>query len=262
MNARQFAQQMKYELERVIWPVTSGAVVFGTNSRVRILAGEPSSQDDLPRSFPWCIIVIGSGTIDGDAVNFCDQTFQVFTAAHVMGDHLGEMAVIGGATADLTVSPNRGAGELIDRVHAAISTLTGMDGARILLSATSVGQPKSLGANAHLVMGELGVTALCTIQSSYAPPQMLAYAGGAFSWAGTQCSDRFDFLRYTLVRKAGTEPSTSPSDGTEVYQGTDAAVEVATVSSQTYTVFAEYDSRGNGTVEGYSDVPVGSFLTT
>jgi hypothetical protein len=252
---------MKHELERVVWPAAGGALVFGLNSRVRILAGEPSTEDDLPRAFPWAIIVLGSGTIDGNAVNFCEHSFQVFTAAHVMGDHLGEMAVVGGAVENMTTSPNRGASELVERVHAAIGSLTGVDGARVLMSATSVGSPKSLGNNAHLVMGEIGLTALCTVQASYAPPQLLTRTTGKWTWDGSQCKARFDFLRFNLIKKAGLLPALTPEDGTSVYTGTEPESTATGAAGSTYTCFAQYDSRGNGIVEGSSDVVLGSYRT-
>ena len=66
--------------------------------------------------------------------------------------------------------------------------------------------------------------------------------------------------RHRLVRKQGTSPSASPSDGTVIYSGTQPMVVGSQASGQVYTVFAVYDSRGSGTIEGSSSPERGSFF--
>ena len=66
-------------------------------------------------------------------------------------------------------------------------------------------------------------------------------------------------MRYRLVRRLGRNFSATPSQGELLYTGTNAYWVGAQETGYTYTVFADYCSRGNGIVEGYSKPEVGAY---
>jgi hypothetical protein len=259
VNPTQLAQQIRHKLQSVAWP-SGGSVVFGANG-VRVFAGDPS-EDQIPPQRPFALIGIGPSTADPDDPDILEQSFTAIVVAEVAGDSTGEFALIGGAVADMSKSAGKGVAEIAERVRSVIQSLTGVDGARILISATSSGGTQAVGANRHLAMQEMTFSAMCTAQPYYTAPQRIRYSPDdtLWQWAGVQCSSRFDFWRYRLVEKDGSAPSTSPSDGTVVYTGTAASAEYEAEAGNVYTVFADYDARGRGAVEGSSALERGSYL--
>lgn len=257
MNPWQMAQQLKQELETVVWPSGSGDVVFGSRG-VTVFAGVPTEQQ-IPPGFPWALVSIDDATADETHPDLLEQTYTILTGVSVAGDPLGEHALIGGAVADLGKSAGRGVAEVSARARAAVESLTGSDGAHVTVSATNLGSPTTLGRGKHLALADFTVTAVCTSDLFYAAPQRLKHDGIRWSWVGTHCDTRFDFLQYVLVKKSGATASTSPSDGTTLFSG-DATEYLANAdSATTYTVFAEYAARGGSTADGNSEPEVGSY---
>lgn len=259
MNPLQMALQIRHKLRTVAWTTGSAEVVFGTRA-VHIYAGSPT-EEQIPPGFPWALVGLDSGSADIDDPDLITQRFTVLVATEVAADPEGELAVIGGSVADLGRSVGRGVGEVAERARAAVQDLTGADGAKIQIAATSYSSTSVLGRGRHIAMAEMSLEALCTSQPHYAAPQRIAWATNLWSWAGTHCSNRFDFLQYRLVRKAGSTPSANPSDGTVVYTGTAASFVGAKTGGNVYTVFADYNGRGGSTVEASSDPEVGAYLT-
>lgn len=261
MNGAQLAQQIKFELETVVWNVPGGGVVFGDDT-VRIVAGEPT-EEQLPGAYPCALVVLGSGTGDPWDSNIINQTITVICVAAVSGDAMGEKAVVGGNTDDLTQSYGRGSSEIAERARAAVRNLTGADGCSLLVGSVDVGTPKNL-KGFQLVSEEFDVQAVCTSDAYYTAPVELSLAGSTWSWVGVDmCRGRFDFVEYDLVRKAGSVAPTDPSDGTSAGTVDNAEnITVASVAGQTYCVFAVYNSRKNGLFEGASQPEPGSTLAT
>lgn len=253
MNPYQMAMQIRHLLRAATWP--GGETVFSEQS-VRIFAGTPN-EEQIPPNFPWCLISIDGGEPDEDHPDIILQRFSLTTAALVQGDRMGEHALVGGGSSDMGKSANRGLLEVATAVRATVEALTGADGARVTLSSISTGTPAPFRGK-HVVMDSLDLQAVCTSALDYAAPQQLQHAGGAWTWAGGHCSSRWDFVQYRLVRKTGTSASTDPDDGTTVYAGTTAAFTGAAASGSTYTVFADYASRG-AVVDGSSSPEVGSY---
>ncbi len=265
MNPWQMAQQIKHKLKAVVWPLApSGTteVVFGDQG-VTVFAGTPT-EEQIPPGFPWCLVGIGTGTADEDSPDLLEQQFALITGVDVAGDPMGEHSIIGGAVADLGKSVGRGIAEVAARVRAAVENLTGADGARIMLSTTSIDTPSALGRGRHLTIDEHTMTAICTSDLQYSAPQVVRHDLGeaeVWNWEGAHCSNRFDFVQYRLVRKAGITASTDPTDGTVIYTGTAATTTQTATSGFTYTVFADYSSRKQTSViEGSSSAEVGSYL--
>lgn len=266
MNSWQMAQQLRKELQVATWPTGSAELVFGID-RVFVLVDEPTDEQ-IPPTFPWCMIVFGTGIPDDDDPALLTQTYSLLAAANVTGDPMGEHAITGGPVSDLGESGSRGVAEISERVRVAVQSLTGADGAPIIVSLSGAGGMTPLGQGLHLVYDEHSVSALCTSALHYSAPQIIAHDGSDWTWEGAHASDRFDFVQYRLFSKVGTSPSTSPSDAgnTLIYTGVAAATTAVATSGLTYTVFADYSARDPdqsipaSSIDGSSDPEVGSFL--
>lgn len=258
MNPWQLAQQLKHELAQIAWPAGSKGLVFGPRS-VFVFAGAPS--DDLhPPAFPFALITIEGGTPDDDEPSILEQSFSVLTAVEAAGDPIGEFAVIGSSRADMGKSAGAGIGEVAERVRKAAQDLSTFDGASILLSGSGVTAPASLGRGKSLAFDQFEVTATCTSQPTFSAPQELKLVGGTWSWAGSWCPQRFDFVRYHLVFTTGTAVVATPGDATgTVYAGTDLEAWAPPVAGRVYQIFAEYNARGTGPVDS-SPAERGSYL--
>ena len=262
MNPNQFAQQIKHELQQVRWPAGSQDLVFGAHGSVLVFAGQ-LTEDEMPAGLPLAVVRVDAGKFDEDDPGLLTQAFAVLIAAEVAGDKMGEHALIGGAAADVGRSAGHGVLEVAARARAAVQSLTGVDGAAILLSSDGTASPSLIGRGRHLAMHEFELSAVCTSAPHYAAPQGLRYEPvntAKWKWDGSHCENRFDFLRYRLVKKFGEDYSRTPSDGTVIYTGTAAQFVGTQADGYTYTVFADYNSRGTaGVVEGSSEPEVGAY---
>jgi hypothetical protein len=246
------AQQIRQVLAEATWPESPNDLVFGDRLSF-VLAGIPD-EDELPGAFPFVLVNIGGGTGDPDDPNLFEQVFDVLTVADVSGGRMGEQALVGGAKSSLGSSANRGVLELNDRVRDALQNLRGVDGAALQLNSTSAGSPVRLGRGRHLAIGESSFAGWVTAAPSYTNPTRLTKVGSDWTWLGSQCSARFDFIQYRLGYVDGATPATSP-DGLDVvvYTGTAALATVAPVAGKSYSIFADYGIRGGSAIEGSSD---------
>jgi len=263
MNPWQMAQQLKKELQTVTWPSGSGEVVFGPRS-VFVYAGAPPSEDQHPPGFPFALITIGGGTPDPDDPGVIEQTFTIAIAQNVVGDPLGENAVIGGSRADFGKSAGAGIAEVSERVRSAVQAMTAHDGAAVVVTGSGVGAPATMGQGRHIALDEFTVTALCTSQPRYAAPQELHLVGQTWSWEGDWCTPRFDFVQFRLGYVEGSTPATSPGglDGI-IYTGSNTEYPAAAAPGRVYQVFADYNGHGSASlsvVAASSDAEVGSYV--
>jgi len=260
MNPWQMAQQIKHELEQVVWPGSGGHTVFGSKGqRVCVFAGSPD-EEQLPGGFPCCFVQIGNGNPDDEHPGLIEQTFSLMTVAEGRGDPLGEHAIIGGAMPSPLKSGSRGVAEIDERVRSAVADLTGIDGVTILQTATSLGTPAPLGEGQNLALSSLDLSVLCTSAYHYAAPQEVITAGGSFTWEGAHCSARWDFIEFYLVELIGSSPANDPTEGVVLYQGTDVSFSGVEQAGYTYTVFASYAHRpGSIVIAGYSEPERGSY---
>lgn len=250
MNGYQMAQQLKHVLSTVTWP--NGSVVFGSRA-VSIIAGTPN-EEQIPAGFPWAMVSIDQGTADEDHPTYIEQPFTIITAAEVAGDSMGEFALIGGPSADLGKSANRGSLEIAERVHYALGSLTGADGAPIIVSLSSAGSPQPLGRGRHMVLHQHDVRALVTTARYYSAPVYTRAGGLGLQWDAAHCRARFDYLHTKVVVKVGGYPA-NVTDGTVVYTGD---ADTCAVPAGYAVVFVGYDSRKTGTAEAYSEPIVGA----
>lgn len=252
MNEGQMAQQIRYVLSTAVWPESPNDLIFGDRLAF-VVAGLPD-EDELPGSFPFVLVNIGGGSSDPDDPNLLEQSFDVLTVADVSGGRMGEQALVGGAKSALGSSANRGVLELNGQVRRVLKDLKGIDGAALQLSATSAGSPVRLGRGRHMAIGESSFTGWITAAPSYTHPTLLAVSGSTWTWKGTQCAARFDFVQYRVGYVDGATPVESPDDlDVVIYTGTDPTASVAQVAGKTYSVFADYGSRGGTAIDGSSD---------
>lgn len=261
MNPGQLAQQIKHTLAQLTWPGGSGDVVFGSRS-VYVYAGLPPTAAQTPPQFPFALVAIDSGTPDENDPELLLQTFSVATVVEVVGDPMGEFAVIGGSRKDIGRSAGAGIVEVGERVRSAISKLTGADGAPLVVSASGIAAPSPLGGGRHIVADEFSVQALCTSEAGYDAPQRLAVSGDDWTWAGTWCEERYDFLQYRMGWVAGSTPAASAADlDAVIYSGADAFTTAGPQTGRVYHVFADYARRGSTEVAATSPVVRGTYLT-
>ena len=267
MNPHQMSLQIKKKIRDVVWPTGSGDPVFGTQvERVQVHSGAPS-EEDFPKFYPCCLIVMGDGEPDEDEPSLIEHTFRLVTGVMATGHPMGEHALIGGPNADLGTSANRGIGEVAARVRAAVEDLTGADGAKIQLVSTSIATPFLAGRMRHVVFDEHTVTALCTSDLHYSAPQQLRNVADTWLWEGPHCSDRFDFVQYRMYSRSGSDPTGEPGEvgSTLIYTGAPATHARAPAAATTYTVFADYSVRQTdqglpaSTIDGSSSPVVGSY---
>lgn len=247
------AQQIKFLLTTVAWP--TGGTVFGGKGSVAVYAGAPT-QEQIPIGFPWALVGIDGGEHDDEHPDWIMGRFSVTVGAQSLGDRMGEFAVIGGGVGGNS-GANRGVLEVSAIARASVQQLTGADGAAVTLSGSSMSPPASIGIGKHLCMEKFDLTALCTSRASYESPQRLRFSGSRWRWDGDQCSNRFDFISFTILKKTGANPSATLTDGTVVYTGTAAEWAGTQEGNACYTCFAGYGSRG--AIEAYSPVVVGSY---
>lgn len=266
MNPTQFALQIKHKLESVAWPedesTSSADVVFGANGSVLVLAGD-LDEDSLPAGLPAAVILTGAATADEDHPDLWEQSFGVLILAEVAGGLHGEHSVIGGARPDLGKSAGAGVLEVAAPVRRVLQSMTGVDGAQLQLSA-STSQTTRIGRqNRHVAFHQIDFSALCTSLPSYAAPAKLAHAGGVWTWDGSRCEERYDFVRYRLAYKNGQTPPATLADADDtVYLESAATANHPAGTGRTYSVFAEYAQRGvDPRNRSFGDV-VGAFLRT
>lgn len=263
MNPWQMAQQIAKELREIAWVGGNAEVVFGTQAgQVAVLAGGPPSEDDFPRAFPAAQVVMGDGNADKDHPQLIKQGFDVVVGVQSYGDHLGELALIGGPIEDVGQSANRGVGEVGERVRKALQELTGADGLRIQLSGIAVDTPFHTGDLRHVVFEGQQFEAWCTSQEAFTAPQKLNQSGNVFTWKGARCHDRYDFKQYRLFTSIGLPVDINDSVlGSPIYTGTAATFTQVAASGQHYTVFADYNDRDTtGVVRHTSAVEIGCWF--
>lgn len=260
MNPHQMALQLRHVLRSVAWLEGDADPVFGARA-VHVVAG-PLDPKNAPPKFPLALITIGSGTPDASAPDYILQTFEIATAVEVAGDPLGSHAIAGGARANPGRSAGAGVAEVAERTRAALQTLTGADGAAIVVSGAETGSPAYVGTR-HVAFDLFRVSALCTSRPVYPAPEEFRVVGRAASWRGLHCLRRFDFLQFRVGYVSGSTPAETPDDfDAVVYTGTNLEAAVTTAPGRTYSVVADYDPRGTGSPVYSSSPSVGSYFST
>lgn len=259
MNEWQNTRQLKYMMEIVTWP--GGTLpAFPT-----VIVSQAAPIEEIFRRGlipPISQIRVGGGQNDpekGEQSDLLEIGLQVILAASIVGDGLGEFMVIGGqrdpaapSFGQLT-SDGRGYLELAQPMFRAIKLANEIDG--VLIRATGRGpgdsneDPKKfLGWRPYNFMLKCAAEELF-----YHPPQGLAAtpSGGDAVLTWETLTNRWDLFEIVLIRKSGTSPPASITDGTEVFAEktpfstgtTDTTVPGSGAFS--YGLFATYDEVNN-----------------
>ena len=264
MNVHQLAHQVQHKLETVTWPKGSQSVVFGSRN-VKVISGDPTDEQ-IPPSFPFSLVSIGTGANDADHPDHVMERLKVLVAVSVKGDPMGQAAVLGGVAPDLGKSGGRGVLEVAERARAAVGDLTGADGATLVVSQITRDVPRRLGQmGSHGVVAEFTIEAACTVDPYWIEPQMLAVAGGNWTWSGAHCKELGSFLQFRLGYRSGSAASSPTDPGVTILGGTsdEYLTGFPPVAGQFYSIWADYAPRGTNTAEETSDGSlVGAFLET
>lgn len=261
MNVWQHALEYRARLAAVRWADGLQELVFGEVG-VRIVSVQPNT-DDLPEGWPWCLVIIGSGSADDDEPDLITQTFSIVPCALVEGDPMGEHALIGGARegSEVGTSAMRGVLELEERVRSAVADLTGADGTPVKVSAAGSGGSEPLAPGLHIAFRPMEVEAVCTGSLEWRPPHTLqsVVVGPNVNLSWLKPNVLHGYVEDVVVRKAGSVPPADVTDGTEVYRGTaDNTVDAPGVGTWAYAVFAGYSMVGGTTSQVYSSVLPGT----
>lgn len=262
MNPAQVVKQVRKIIREVRWPDGSADVVVGQN--VFITEGATSEQD-VPSVGCFVFVTAGPASADPKLPGVLGMDVVVSIFASVYGDPLGQASIVGGVRTDTGKSAGRGVLEVESPILTALQSLTGADGLPVVLSLIS-GTPQTQLGNRTVAQRTWTARVLCTVEPEYEAPRNLVTAAGAsghavLTWKNP--SARFDFYRAILVRKVGTTPPASVTDGTQVYVGTLETFDDACGAGQhSWTIFASYCYvEGRAVHENYSAVETGTQRT-
>lgn len=262
MNPAQVVKQVRKIIREVAWPDGAQDLVVGKN--VFVTEGATSEQD-VPAVSPFVFLTAGPTSSDPKIPGVLSLDVVLTICAAVAGDPLGQAAILGGVRLDTGKSAGRGVLEVESPILARLQSLTGVDGVPVVLSLIS-GTPTTQLGNRTVAQRTWTLRILCSVEPEFEAPRNLVASAGAgghavLTWKNP--SARFDFYQAILVRKVGTTPPASLSDGTQVYAGTaetfDDACGAGTFS---WTVFASFCYVENKAVaENYSAVETGTQRT-
>ena len=249
MNDWQQIRQLRYLIEKAVWPGANGKPVV---SRCLMTAGWDAGDEAVEEILaeldpPYAVLNVGASTSDPQEPRLSVQTYEMTLVVAVEGDKLGQFALVGGGRQQgQEGSDGRGLLEVQEPVLEACSRLTGADGMNVICageSAVLAGWVQNLG---HVNQRGFRLQAVKSQRRYYHPPQNLRKVGDDVVW--TLPPDRWDRLRVILVRKSGAAPPTDVNDGTRMTLSGDLAESFTDTSTGVaYSIFAAYD-------ETYGDV--------
>lgn len=259
MNYWQSIRQLQYLLRQLVW-AGSSTKVFNADSVVIIATETDIDAIDARLVFPACLLVVGAGQSDPEAQDQPDLLHRR-TSMVVMtrneNDRLGQGAVVGAVRESMTDSRGRGALE-VERMlldpDSGVGALALNSGINIVVRA--VEEPaarRDQDENNHAFQA-YEVEIVCGVAPYYAPGRRLLAASRtgqiSLSWANPAL--RFDTYRPRLIRKAGSTPPVSTSDGTELTLAVgqpavyvDSGLSAGTYS---YSLFESYDDFAEDSV--------------
>ena len=247
MNILQITKQLRFRLKTIVWP-GSAIKVFHPDS---ILV----TNDEMSK-------LVGGGCIPPIAAirakeSGSDPDFQeepgllrygidVEIATTVDGDRAGQGSLLG-ANASGTTSEGRGLLEFEEQVSVAFQLLTSEDGVSIISQIDGTGTIDDVPGRDNWVSKAIQKVAWTTLTRFFHPPiKILAVdAAGAgdtdITWRLPPA--RFDFFNVRLVRKAGSSPPASETDGTNIFETTSATAFTDSPGAGTFTygLFTAYD---------------------
>ena len=241
------ALQLKFILGNRIWPGGTEPVF----PAVVISAGV--DQEVLQQfRIPLAIIRPMGAAADpseNEEPKLIRQTYNVRTYVGVHNDGIGEGAIIGvQRTGGVITSLGRGLLEIEEQLIETMSSLTGIDGTKIINRLRSMVDVTLFSERRHVAIREYQFEAMVGNARFYHPGTRLAatdLTGGSASLTWRLPPSRFDFVRMRLRRAAGGTPPATPTSGTDVVLA-DPVNDTSVTDSPgagtfSYSLFATYD---------------------
>lgn len=257
MNLYQTVQQIRYRLSLASWPGTSNKA-FAKESII-VTVG-PDSHAMWQRRFPIVLVRPGSSTADPIAdedPRFLQQTINLRLVQMVPGDDVGEMCLLGAhqpeitpadpltATTDIpydetkTTSSGKGLLQIEEVLIDSLQSM-GPDEGIFMLCRFRGGVEAVLAEEmGYVCWRDYQFDCQITAERTFAPGINLKVSGDNLVWSNP--ATRYDFLKMVLIKKAGSTPPTSITDGTAVTLGSSTATSVASPGTAAYSLFAVYD---------------------
>ena len=236
MTAWQQAQQIKYILKAMVWPVSPAKPVFGF---VLATAAPKELPSQLGSMLPFAIIQVEDGDPDGSSPALSTDRWTIGVTQSNHGDPMGQTGLLGGMRAAGT-SEGKGILEIEEELGQTISTLLGDCGLRFggwvkgKLRATV--DPNLGYVSFRSYRFETKVTMTRGYHDVYALTATDVGSGDEATLAWKAAPDRWDWLNYTIRRTASTSTTPPPTitDG----------VLAATITTRTTTTYT--DDPGGG----------------
>ena len=254
MDARQFAMILRAKMRAATWPGGTQEVILG--NRVYV-AADGLEDEDIPAP-PFALLHIGDFSADAKRPQLHEQQFNLVTVVNVMGDRLGEQAVLGGPRSGDVLGSTKGRGvlEVLQGLLASVRELTGTDGAPIIATLGSGSRARQVGENRHLAAAQAVLKTLVTADPEWLPvPWFTATKSGAdvdLAWAlpGVPTG----ILQAVRVQyAAGSTPPATAASGANVYAGLGSSTSHTPAGfPASYSIWAAYSETGAAANEAFS----------
>lgn len=265
-TAWQNAQALQFALRSRKWEAdaTYEQVFSRGSTRVSPIVAERLLS---MKSFPLCLIGIGSATNDPQTPALIDQTFDVVIVTGVTGDEMGENAVIGGGRPSgvgQSGSGGRGITEVETEFFGVVENMTQENGIQMQANAASAAVVQEVAGLGFVVSRQYSVRCSCTTARTYLGTTALVGTGSgggvlALSWAVAPTQwDTFAGSGGQIIRyAAGSTAPATRSSGTAgpTVTGTATSTSITGLSAGTYSVsiFTAYNETGGVAPDRWSD---------
>jgi hypothetical protein len=254
MDARQMALVLRHKLRAATWPDGTQELILG--NRVYI-AADGLEDEDIPAP-PFALLHVGDFSADPKRPQLHEQQYNLVTVVNVMGDRLGEQAVIGGPrSGDILGSTlGRGVLDVTQGLLASVRELTGADGAPIIASLGSGSRARHVGENRHLAAQQAVIKGAVTADPSWPPvPWFTATRSGANTdlvWDLPGVPQGI-LQEVRIQYAAGSTPPATAGAGTNVYAGTGTSTSHTPAGfPASYSIWAAYSETGAAANEAFS----------
>ena len=263
MNPLQTVKQIRFLARARQWG-SSGNNVFGSVHVTHGAAKEATEEFRVPLWF----ISPGNEVADTQLPDLVLFNMRFRLVCAVVGDLLGENAIIGANIADLDKSEGKGTLVVEPELKAVIKQNQNQSGIKIVsfkVGGERVTVDDELG---YVVAREYDAQARCTDDLYYHPPIRFtavdAVAGGDADLTWADPPTRFDSRGVRIRRAAGATPPATPTAGVlvaDVALGVETFTDSPGAGQFSYAMFGRYTDTGAAVDEKFSDQEVGTTRT-
>lgn len=258
MNLWQAAQQIKALLLARKWGGdASSEVVFASGSV--IISTQPVDEFiGLSYRYPMAVVRPGAQTLDPEFPTIAlSSDLSIEVAQKVSSSRFAESAIIGGPVPDITKSQGKGILAIIGEVLAVVEKVDSSSGIRVVGRSPSASRVIGTGQD-MFVAQSVDMAIRCQTQPSYPPGRRLNETSpNVLTWTPPiGAAGRYDFVGYVLRYNTGVNNyPTSPTDGTEAVLANPLDTSYTWTGAPgvySFSLFAAYDTTGNGVADTYS----------